>query len=192
MREDWNSFRDRTPANDRFYVAGLIREGVGASTTVPVDNQLYLVPMIVSVRSRLIEFGVCKTQGSSSTPIRFGLYQAKSVDNLLPNNLLLTSSLTDTTAAAFYSMPTNIVLNEGVLYYAAFVRQGGAALGFAFFTNQICSVYGYNRPTATIGTPIASFNVVGVNAALPAIIAGPVAITVGSAVPMMMGRYTKV
>lgn len=191
MRDDWSSFVDKNVVNDRFYLAGTAIQGFGASAVVPNDNQLYLVPFISPVRARLTELGVCKATGSSSTPIRLGLYQATSQNNLLPSALLAQASM-DTTAAAFYSFNTGITVEAGILYYAAFVRQAGAGLSFAMASTFIRPFWGYARPAATINNPPASFIKTGVTGALP----NPFdVVTTGAAStsnPMMMLRFTNV
>lgn len=194
LREDWNSFRDRTPANDRFYLAGSIREGGGASSVVPTDNRLHFVPLIVPVRSRLAELGATKTQGATNTPIRIGLYRARSQVDVFPDRLLFASESIDTTVAAFYSELPDLVLEEGLLYWAAFVRQGGSALTFAVITGHTAPIFGYTRPTSTIVAPTVAFGLDTITAALPDTVdpAALVHLNSGNAVPMLLARFVQV
>lgn len=189
MREDWNSFRDRNAANDRFYQAGRLSTGAGSSSVVPIDNRLFLIPHISPVRSRMVEMGVCKTQGSTSTPIRLGIYKSISNDILTPGALIMqTPAPIDTTVAGFYSMLPNLMLEEGVLYFVAFVRQGGTALGFGHNSNQVAPIWGSARPTTQIFAPVAIFTYDGMTGAMPNSLVGTTFGVNGSAVvtPMVM------
>lgn len=194
MREEWNSFRDKLPSNDRFYAAGLVDQAVASSDIGATADRLIMVPFISPVRSRLAEIGICKTTaGAGPHPIRLGVYQAGSRENLLPTHLLFDSGQIDSNLSAFYNAFPDIVVDEGVLYYVAFVKQGAAAgSGWAHFASRTWAVFGYDRPTTSVLAAVVCQLRDGVTGALPDPVTVTGGLTTGSQIPMLLCRYTKV
>lgn len=197
MREDWSSFRTRAVGTDVFYAANTDLSASAGSGITPLEDVLHLVPLIAPRRSRLAEFGVFRSVGVLAQNGRFGVYRAISKDNLYPGPLLFDSGVVSVPpASAFASVLPNLILEEGELYWASFVRQEdlGSFTLQAWSTTQ--NLFAFERARPTIAS-VAAANVgllqIGVGGALPnPFPAGATRVASAVATLFVACRYTRV